>query len=203
MQDELAELEKKEKDNLPPESSGVKTFAQLAANGFGSPEATKIKEKIRRIDKEIADNAEQHKKLVAIANKGLLLTRREVIAEFSKISGISANKLDEDEVQNLIRLESNLLSRIFGQDEVVRHVANSIKVAKVDTLEEAGPAVSYLFLGPSGVGKTEMAKALAQLCSGMKNPWSDSTCPNTWKSTRWPNLSARLRGMKALRPGAS
>ena len=166
LQDELAELEKKEKDNLPPESSGVKTFAQLAANGFGSPEATKIKEKIRRIDKEIADNAEQHKKLVAIANKGLLLTRREVIAEFSKISGISANKLDEDEVQNLIRLESNLLSRIFGQDEVVRHVANSIKVAKVDTLEEAGPAVSYLFLGPSGVGKTEMAKALAQYVFG-------------------------------------
>jgi ATP-dependent Clp protease ATP-binding subunit ClpA len=103
---------------------------------------------------------------VALANKDLLLTRKEVITEFSKISGIPATKLDENEIENLINLEGNLLSRIFGQDEAVRHVANSIKVAKVDTLEEAGPAVSYLFLGPSGVGKTEMAKAVARYVFG-------------------------------------
>ena len=166
LQDELAALNEEEKNKAYPESSPVKTFAQLASNGFDSPEAAKIKEKIRQVDKEIATNAEQHKKLVAVANKGLLLTRQEVITEFSKISGISATKLDENEVENLINLEKNLLSRIFGQDEAVKHVANSVKVAKVDTLEESGPAVSYLFLGPSGVGKTEMAKALAQYAFG-------------------------------------
>ncbi len=166
LQDELAALREEEKNNAPPESSAVKTFAQLTANGFDSPRVTKIKDKIRQIDQEIAVNAEQHEKLVAVANKDLLLTRQEVITEFSKISGIPATKLDENEIENLINLESNLLSRIFGQDEAVRHVANAVKVAKVDTLEESGPAVSYLFLGPSGVGKTEMAKALAQYVFG-------------------------------------
>lgn len=166
LQDELALLLEEEKKNLYPESSAVKTFAQLTSNGFDSPEAAKIKDKIRQVEKEIGVNAEQHKKLVAIANKDLLLTKQEVITEFSKISGIPANKLDENEVENLINLETNLLSRIYGQDDVVRHVANSVKVAKVDTMEESGPAVSYLFLGPSGVGKTEMAKALAQYVFG-------------------------------------
>ena len=166
LQDELAALLEEEKNNPPSESSAVKTFAQLTANGFDSPQVTAVKDKIRQVDKEIAANAEQHKRLVAAANKDLLLTRSEVIAEFSQISGIPATKLDENEIENLIRLESNLLSRIFGQDDAVRHVANSIKVAKVDTLEESGPAVSYLLLGPSGVGKTEMAKAIAQYVLG-------------------------------------
>ena len=166
MQDELQNLLEEEKNSAPPESSTIKTFAQLASSGFDSPAVAGVKEKIRQVDGEIAANAGQHKNLVAIANKDLLLTRQEVIAEFSKISGIPANKLDENEIENLIKLESNLLSRIFGQDEVVRHVANSIKVAKVDTLEESGPAVSYLLLGPSGVGKTEMAKAIAQYVIG-------------------------------------
>ena len=166
LQDELAALSEEEASCMPSESSVVKTFAQLTANGFDSPQAAAIKDKIRQIDKEIAANAEHHDKLVAVANKDLLLTKQEVIAEFSSLSGIPAAKLDENEIENLINLEKNLLSRIYGQDEAVKHVANSIKVAKIDTLEESGPAVSYLLLGPSGVGKTEMAKAVAQYVLG-------------------------------------
>lgn len=166
LQDELAALREEKKNHAPPESSAARTFAQLAAQGFDSPKEAEIKSKIRQIDKEIASNMEQHDKLVAIANQDLLLTRAEVITEFSKISGIPTTKLDENEIENLINLEKNLLSRIFGQDEVVRHVSNSIKVARVDTMDEPGPSVSYLFLGPSGVGKTELAKAIAQYAYG-------------------------------------
>lgn len=169
LQDEIINLQEKDKNNPLPESSSVKTFAQLTASGFDSPEITKIKEKIRQIDHEIKQNNERHNQLVMLANKDLLLVRQEVIAEFSKISGIAANKLDENEIENLIHLEANLLTRIYGQDNIVEHVANAVKVAKVDTLEEPGPAVSYLFLGPSGVGKTEMAKALAQYVYGDEN----------------------------------
>lgn len=166
LQDELASIQEEEKNNISPDSSTIKTFAQLTANGFDSPAVTKIKEKIRQIDKEIAENVEQHKKLISLANKDLLLTKKDIITEFSKISGIPSNKLDENEIENLINLEANLLSRIFGQDHAVHHVANAVKVSKVDTLEESGPALAYLFLGPSGVGKTEMAKALAQYVFG-------------------------------------
>ncbi|WP_294615629.1 AAA family ATPase [uncultured Gilliamella sp.] len=166
LQDEIAQLQEDEDSSKNSESTAIKTFAQLTAAGFDSPAVTKLKDKIRQIDAEIAQNNEQHQKLVMLANKGLKLNRQEVITEFSKISGISASKLDENEVENLINLEANLLSRIFGQDGIVKHVANSVKVAKVDALEESGPAMSYLFLGPSGVGKTEMAKALAQYVYG-------------------------------------
>lgn len=167
LQDDMAKLQEEDKNrDRSLESTSVQSFAQLTSGGFDSPEVAKIKEKIRQIDQEISGNAEHHKKLVSIANKDLLLTREEVIAEFSKISGIPANKLDEDEIENLVNLEANLLSRIFGQDDVVKHVANAIKVSKVDTMDESGPAVSYLFLGPSGVGKTEMAKALTQYVFG-------------------------------------
>lgn len=166
LQDELATLLEEEKNREYPEASPVKTFAQLASGGFDSPAVSAIKEKLKKIDQEIAVNTEQHKKLVAIANKDLLLTKKEVLIEFSKISGIPAAKLDENEIEVLRHLEKNLLSRIFGQDDVVQHVANAVKVAKVDTVEESGPALSYLFLGPSGVGKTEMAKALAQYVYG-------------------------------------
>ena len=166
LQDEITQLQEEEDNNKNSESVAIKTFAQLTAGGFDSPAVAKLKEKIRQIDAEIAQNNEQHQKLVMLANKDLRLNRQEVIAEFSKVSGISANKLDENEVENLINLEANLLSRIFGQDNIVKHVANSVKVAKVDTLEESGPAMSYLFLGPSGVGKTEMAKALAEYVYG-------------------------------------
>lgn len=167
LQDEIAKLQEEEKKrDKASETSSVQSFAQLAAGGFDSPEVAKLKEKIRQIDQEISINTEHHKKLVSVANKDLMLKREDVIHEFSKISGISANKLDEDEIKSLIDLESNLLSRIFGQDHVVKHVANAIKVSKVDTLDESGPAASYLFLGPSGVGKTEMAKALTQFVFG-------------------------------------
>ena len=169
LQDEIAQIQEEEKSNTYTETSTIKTFAQLTASGFDSPEVSKRKEKIHQIDQEIMVNATQHKKLIALANQDLLLTRQEIIKEFSDVSGISASKLDENEIENLIHLESNLLSRIYGQDHVVKHVANSIKVSKIDDLEEPGPAVSYLFLGPSGVGKTEMAKALAQYVFGDEN----------------------------------
>ncbi|WP_392551875.1 AAA family ATPase [Orbus wheelerorum] len=166
LQDEITALQEEEKNNQTAESSSIKTFAQLTAGGFDSPAITELKEKIRQIDSEISQNNERHNQLVMLANKDLRLMRQNVISEFSQISGIAANKLDENEVENLINLEKNLLTRIYGQDSIVKHVANAVKVSKVDTIDEAGPAISYLFLGPSGVGKTEMAKALAQYVYG-------------------------------------
>lgn len=140
--------------------------ASFAAAGFDNPRVAQIKSRIREVNKIIEDNRTEHARLVKVANDGLILRKRDVQNEFSKISGISADKLDADEIENLRNLEANLKSRIFGQDESVEHIANSIKVAKVDTMDESGPAASYLLLGPSGVGKTEIAKALAQYVVG-------------------------------------
>lgn len=160
------EAARKKKHPEPEVTVAAQSFAQLAGSGLESPEAAKINTNIRAIEAEVAANRERHNELVLIANRDLLLDSRAVVTEFSKISGIAADKLDANEMENLRNLEANLLSRIYGQDDAVKHIANSIKVAKVDDLNEAGPAASYLLLGPSGVGKTEIAKALAQYVGG-------------------------------------
>lgn len=169
LSDELDGLVKKqearrEKDE---ERQETKTFAQMASTGgFDTPEIQKVKLDIEKVEHIISSNKKKHDDLVEAANIGLELNATAVRYEFSLISGISADKLSENEMESLRHLEANLMSRVFGQDEAVKHIANSIKVSKVDTMEESGPAASYLLLGPSGVGKTEIAKAVAQFYLG-------------------------------------
>lgn len=162
--EELENLQKKSKETSDKlENEEVKTFASLTSGaGFESKEIIEIKKKIKTINNELEENSKEYKELLLNVNKDLYLSKNDVTLEFSKISNISMNKLDENELELLRNLESNLLKRIFGQDEAVRHVANAIKIAKIDTIEESGPKASYLFMGPSGCGKTELCKALAQ-----------------------------------------
>lgn len=141
----------------------VRSFSEMAASGgFESPAEQELSKKISEFEKVVADNQRENKRLVAIVNNDLKLTKLEIMQEFSEISGISTDKLGEDEMENLRDLESNLLKNVFGQDRVVKHVSDSIKVAKIDGMEESGPKGAFLFLGPSGVGKTELAKRLAE-----------------------------------------
>ena len=83
-----------------------------------------------------------------------------MLAEFSRLSGIPANKLNQDEKAKLLGLEESLSSRVFGQDHAVGKLADAVRVARVGLKEPNKPQASFMFLGPSGVGKTEMAKAL-------------------------------------------
>jgi ATP-dependent Clp protease ATP-binding subunit ClpA len=90
------------------------------------------------------------------------LTKEIVLLEFSRISGISVNKLNENERERLVNLETNLTKRIFGQDEACAKIANAVKIAKVGRRNGGKPQAAFLLLGPSGTGKTEMSKALTQ-----------------------------------------
>jgi ATP-dependent Clp protease ATP-binding subunit ClpB len=140
----------------------VRSFAEMAAaGGFETPAEAEISRKIAQFETVVGENQREHRRLVEIVNRDLRLTEREVRVEFSEISGISSEKLGEDEREILRNLEASLLKNIFGQDPVVRHVANAVKVAMVDEMEESGPRGAFMFLGPSGVGKTELAKRLA------------------------------------------
>jgi len=163
-QDELNQtLEREKANNEVQEDKEVKTFSSLLSGaGFKSKEVNKLEEQLALIDKETKELIEENKKLTNAIYQNISLGKNEVIEEFSQISGINTAKLNENEMETLKNLEQNLLSRIFGQDDAVKHIANAIKVARVDTMKESGPAACYLFLGPSGVGKTEMSKALAE-----------------------------------------
>lgn len=80
----------------------------------------------------------------------------------SKWTGIPVTKLLEGEVQKLLRLEEHLHKRVVGQDEAIAVVANSVRRARAGLNDPSRPIGSFLFLGPTGVGKTELAKALAE-----------------------------------------
>lgn len=155
---EIEELKQKTKEK--ENSDTVKSF--LPGISLDSPEVLALKKKIKEINAEIASNKEQYQELSDKFNKNLIVTKNEVINEFGKISGISSAKLNENEIESLKALETNMLSQVFGQDEAIKHICNAIKVAKIDTVKESGPAASYLLVGPSGVGKTQTSKALAE-----------------------------------------
>ena len=88
----------------------------------------------------------------------------EDIAEVvSRATGVPVSRLMEGEVRKLVQLEDSLHRRVVGQDEAVRAVANAIRRSRAGLSDPNRPIGSFLFLGPTGVGKTELAKALAEV----------------------------------------
>ena len=86
----------------------------------------------------------------------------ELVAEVvSKWTGIPVSKLAESEMQKLLELENVLAQRVVGQEEGIRALANAIRRSRSGLSEENRPIGSFIFLGPTGVGKTELAKTLA------------------------------------------
>ena len=109
---------------------------------------------------------EAEAKLTATQTTGKTLLREEVtesdIAEIiSKWTGIPISKLVESEMQKLLHLEDELHRRVIGQDEAVTAVADAIQRSRAGLADPNRPVASFIFLGPTGVGKTELAKALA------------------------------------------
>src|SRR5499427_1330309 len=109
---------------------------------------------------------EQESKLAEL-QKGQRMLKEEVdeedIAEVvGRWTGIPVSRLMEGEIQKLIRMEERLHQRVVGQDEAIAAVANAIRRARAGLQDPNRPLGSFIFLGPTGVGKTELARALAE-----------------------------------------
>jgi ATP-dependent Clp protease ATP-binding subunit ClpB len=131
-----------------------------AAAGFESKEVTALKTAMAQYQQAVDDNRSKYEALTAEIDQQLLLTREHVLAECSHISGIPVSKLNQDERAKLLALDQHLAARVFGQDHVVQKLGNAVRVARVGLKEPNKPQAAFMFLGPSGVGKTELAKAL-------------------------------------------
>ncbi|NJC70517.1 ATP-dependent Clp protease ATP-binding subunit [Planosporangium thailandense] len=94
------------------------------------------------------------------------VTAEEIAEIVSRLTGIPARQLTEEERQRLMELEQRLHRRIVGQDEAVRVVAQAVRRARAGLGDPNRPVGSFLFLGPTGVGKTELARALAEALFG-------------------------------------
>ncbi|WP_262297911.1 ATP-dependent Clp protease ATP-binding subunit [Microvirga sesbaniae] len=93
--------------------------------------------------------------------------RTEDIAQVvSKLTGVPVNELTTEERQRLVKMEERLHQRVIGQEEAVRAVSDAVRLARAGLREGRRPIATFLFLGPTGVGKTELAKALAETVFG-------------------------------------
>jgi ATP-dependent Clp protease ATP-binding subunit ClpB len=90
------------------------------------------------------------------------VNEQDIAAIISRWSGVPVSKLLEGEVKKLIKMEERLHLRVVGQDEAVRAVADAVRRARAGLQDPSRPLGSFLFLGPTGVGKTELARALAE-----------------------------------------
>ena len=116
---------------------------------------------IPSLEKQIkeAGDAPAEKSFQLLKNK---VTDVEIAEVVSKATGIPVAKMLEGERAKLLHMEDNLHQRVIGQDEAINAIANSIRRSRAGLSDPNRPIGSFMFMGPTGVGKTELCKAVAE-----------------------------------------
>ena len=145
----------------------VKKDKEEAVQSQKFEKAAELRDKERELK---AQYEKEQKKWKNKNNKAVINITEENIAEvIASWTGIPAKKITEDENERLKKLEEELHKRVIGQDEAVTAVAKAIRRGRVGLKDPNRPIGSFLFLGPTGVGKTELSKALAEALFGDEN----------------------------------
>ncbi len=148
--------------HLKEEMEKVRTDSDLAQSQGNLEKAAELRYgRLPQLEKDL------QAKTAALSSEGAQLVRQEVDEEdiaqvVSKWTGIPVSKMLEGEQQKLVKMEERLRQRVVGQDHALQAVADSIRRSRAGLQGEHRPIGSFIFLGPTGVGKTETAKALAQ-----------------------------------------
>ncbi|MCW4017171.1 MAG: AAA family ATPase [Candidatus Bathyarchaeota archaeon] len=160
--------------SLPPEVSELDKKINALKRERESASLRKKFDEAGKLDSEIKELEKQRSEIEAKWRKEKGVTTSEVkrqhIAEVvSKITGVPVTELTQEEKERLLNMEARLHERIVGQDEAVAAVSDAILRNRAGLTEGKRPIASLLFLGPTGVGKTELAKALAWIVFGDEN----------------------------------
>ena len=129
--------------------------------------AAVVEKELKSIKEEIS-NAKK-KTSTGRKNRKLKVTENEIAEVVAGWTKIPVKKLSEGESARLVRLEKILHERVIGQDEAVEAVAKAVRRGRVGLKDPKRPTGSFMFLGPTGVGKTELSKALAEAVFGNEN----------------------------------
>ncbi|MDU2300795.1 ATP-dependent Clp protease ATP-binding subunit [Veillonella sp.] len=141
----------------------VKKEKEAAVTSQDFEKAAKLRDEEQVLVKEIDD-----KKSVAKeeSDQKLIVTEDDIAAVVAQWTGIPVAKIAEEESETLLHLEDELHKRVIGQDDAVTAVAKAVRRARAGLKDPKRPIGSFLFLGPTGVGKTELARALASSLFG-------------------------------------
>ena len=146
--------------DLEDRIAGLEIEKEEAINLQDFEKAAKIRDEINGAK---AKFEEENKKFNGGNKQSLIKLLKEDVAEvLADSTGIDVGKLQEDESIRLRNLENNLHNRVIGQDEAISSVSRAIRRARIGLKDEKRPIGSFMFLGPTGVGKTELTKALAE-----------------------------------------
>ncbi len=126
---------------------------------------------LREVERSCREQAAQEREALRRARqeKGISVTAEDIAGVVSAWTGIPLARLTEQESARLLHLEETLHARVIGQEEAVRAVARTLRRARAGLRDPKRPVGSFLFLGPTGVGKTELCCALAEAAFGDEN----------------------------------
>ena len=141
----------------------VKKEKEAAVTSQDFEKAAKLRDEEKSLLKEIGDKKSVAKEK---SDQKLIVTEEDIATVVAQWTGIPVAKIAEEESETLLHLEEELHKRVVGQDEVVTAVAKAVRRARAGLKDPKRPIGSFLFLGPTGVGKTELARALASSLFG-------------------------------------
>ena len=153
------ELEKELKATIKQKEDAIRSQEFETASNLRNVEV-QIKDKIRELQDSWRSSQENNKPVVGI---------EEVAQVISTITGVPVTKITEGESERLLKLEETLHNRVIGQNEAVVALSKAIRRARVGLKAPNRPIGSFIFSGPTGVGKTELAKALAEAVFGSED----------------------------------
>ncbi|EKF48882.1 ClpC ATPase [Thermosipho africanus H17ap60334] len=154
----------KELLNFKEKIEDIKLKKEIAAANQEYEKAAKLKEEENELKEEFNIRYNEWKKNVETSV--VVVGVEEIEEVVSNWTGIPLKKLEEGESEKLLKLEDALHNRVVGQEEAVRAIARSIRRARSGLKDPRRPVGVFLFLGPTGVGKTELAKTLAEYLFG-------------------------------------
>ncbi|MDY3692952.1 MAG: ATP-dependent Clp protease ATP-binding subunit [Dysosmobacter sp.] len=173
LMDEAASRVRMEAEELSPELKSLEEKINALVKDKEAAIAAQDYEKaaqLRDIEKNYRDQVElEREKRKKNSAQHRPVTEEDIAAVVSGWTGIPVTRLTEDEGERLLHMEDTLHKRVVGQDEAVKAVARAIRRGRVGLKDPKRPIGSFLFLGPTGVGKTELCKSLAEAMFGDEN----------------------------------
>lgn len=143
---------------LESELSKVRKEKESAVTAQDFEKAAKMRDEEQRIEKEISQKKES---ATEKSDAQLIVTEDDIASVVAQWTGIPVSKIAQEESESLLHLEEELHKRVVGQDDAVVAVSKAVRRARAGLKDPRRPIGSFLFLGPTGVGKTELARALA------------------------------------------